>query len=117
MVAPSLDAAREKLAKREGTTDEKKIGCWPDDVLSKEVGEVVEAWAKKNALDGVVWTALGPKFKMVSEVLGHLRGLSDSDCVAWNRAQEYVRKAPRQIDTEWRRRMECELGWTPISDV
>jgi hypothetical protein len=61
MVAPTLDVARTELAKREGT-GVKNIGCWPDEVLPKEVGEVVEAWAKGRALDGVVWTALPPKF-------------------------------------------------------
>jgi hypothetical protein len=123
MVATDLGVARAELAKREGT-DVKNISCWPDEVLPKEVGEVVEAWAKEKALDGVVWTALSPKFNNedcrmpgVDEVLKHLGKLSHSDYAAWNCAQEYVRKAPRQIDTEWRRRMECEFGWTPISEV
>jgi hypothetical protein len=115
MVTPSLDIAREKLAKREGADE---IGCWPDNVLPKELAETVEVWAGEKGLDAVVWTALPPRFDKkdgrmpgVDEVLQHLRGLASEK---WKRAEEYVRRTPVQIDTEYRRRIECELGWTPI---
>jgi hypothetical protein len=86
--------------------------------------KIVDAWACQAGLDGVVWTALKPRFNKkdgcmptIDQVLGYLRGLSHNDHATWNLAQEYVRKAPRQIDTDYRRRMECEFGWTPLSEV
>jgi hypothetical protein len=122
MVVPNLGVARAELAKRENASAE-KIGCWPHKVLPEEVAQVVKAWAEEKGVDGVVWTALPPKLDNkdgrmpgVDEVLEHLRGLS-SDYEKWRRAEEYVRKAPRQIDTEYRRRMECEFGWTPLSEA
>jgi len=123
MVARSLDEATSALAEREMPCkpDTKKVGRWPcapED--ARDFTEIVEAWAKEKGLDGVVWTALPPKFEKengrmpgVDEVLQHLRGLS-SDRQKWRRAEEYVRKAPVQIDTEYRHRIECELGWTPL---
>jgi len=64
-----------------------------------------------------VWTNLPPKFNRADEriptakeVLAYLGKLRDEER---ENAKEYVRRAPRQIDTEYRRAFEKELGWTP----
>jgi len=123
MVANSLDEAISELAEREmpKKPDENRIGRWPcDPAEAKDFTELVEAWACARGLDGVVWTALPPKFDRengrmpgVDEVLEHLHELS-ADYDKWKRAEEYVRRAPLQIDTEYRRRIECEFGWVPL---
>ena len=69
-------------------------------------------------LDAVVWTALKPKFQeeigqipTADEVIAFLKHLPPETKKV---AEEYVRRAPAQVNTEYRRRIENELGWTPI---
>jgi len=75
-------------------------------------------WLEHQQLDAVVWTALPPKFgedKQVpteDEVLGYLRDLRGA---VRENAEQYIRKAPHQIDTNYRRAIEANLGWTVIS--
>ena len=113
-----LEAAAEALRNRE-KTEREYIGRWsrgecsPDSIL-----ELAE-WADERNLDHVVWTALPPQFNgkkgrqpAEEEVVKHLRALPRD---ARERAKQYIRKAPRQIDTPYRRRIEAELHWEPES--
>ena len=114
-----MGAAREALRLREGTLEKnpEHIGGWSigDKPSSSIVG--LDAWAGALSLDGVVWTALPPKFKCVDrtpseeEVVKHLSDLTGPQRKC---AEEYVRRAPRQIDTGYRRRIEAMLHWFPI---
>ena len=78
----------------------------------------VARWAEGRNIDGIVWTALGPKIRgvyqmpSVHEVIDHLRSLQGVECEA---AKEYVRLAPKQIATQYRRQIEDSLGWTPTA--
>ena len=111
-----LKAAREALREREGTSI-KRIGHWsrgehPPDSIPK-----LADWADERNLDHVVWTALLPKFNgedgrqpTVEEVVKHLRELPRT---AREQAEIYIRKAPPQIGTPYRRRIEAELHWEP----
>lgn len=72
-----------------------------------------------NKNDGLVWTNLPAKFDgrdhehpTQEQVLEYLSNLS---CDKRQKAEKYVRMAPRQIDTPYRRAIEAELGWTAIS--
>jgi hypothetical protein len=66
-------------------------------------------------LDAAIWTALGPKFDhrelspSADQVIQYLRRLTGT---ARDNAKQYIERAPRQIDTEYRRRIEADLGWT-----
>jgi hypothetical protein len=69
-------------------------------------------------LDVVVWTNLKAGLRnsrgtlpSASEVLKCLGDLSHTKR---RLAEEYVRKAPSQIDTEYRRLIEKEFGWFPV---
>jgi len=47
----------------------------------------------------------------MDEVVGYLRTREGS---VLEEAEEYVRKAPRQINTVYRRAIEAALGWKPL---
>ncbi len=121
-----LDEAVEALQKREGIAKvdiDKHIGRWTkgrqaaDDEIDDEIVERIEKWGEFLNLDAVIWTNLPPKFKCVSDdvpnaeqvvwYLDHLEGAKRRN------AEHYVRMAPRQIDTDYRRSIEADLGWTP----
>ena len=116
-----LDEAQTALAKREGTGKE-NIGVWKTGTADANTGlqvcQTIGQWATGLALDAVVWTALPPKFKdeqervpTVREVVGHLSNLPHEKR---RNAEEYIRRAPRQIDTDYRRQIEADLHWTPV---
>jgi hypothetical protein len=115
LAVSSLDEARDVLARREGISAKnapRLIGT----LQSSPLPQVV-AWAKAKHLKGVVWTALGPRFPgamgapSCEQVISYLQGL---DSRKRELAEEYIRKAPRQIRTAYRGRIERSLGWTPL---
>ena len=117
MDSDSLEEARERLRLREGRTKPEYIGKWSRGRLSPVSIPGLSEWALARNVDSVVWTALPPRFKGennrqpgVEDVLRHLRGLSGTKRDA---TEEYIRRAPRQIDTAYRRRIEAELQWLP----
>ena len=96
---------------------ERSIGFW-DRSTDGRYGleaEVIAAWAKGKGLSGVVWTSLpcrirGENGLMPSEeeVVSSLRTLEAEERAL---AEEYVRKAPPEVDTAYRRRLVKEFGW------
>ena len=118
--AVSMDDATKALAKRE-ETPKKHIGVWTPD-SRKETGfqQLIGEWAQRMTLDAVVWTALPPRFKKedrapaAQEVISHLSALSGD---TRKRAEEYIRMAPRQIDTDYRRKIESVFHWSPLSKI
>ena len=116
MDSDSLKHAIEQLRLREGTT-KKHIGVWSRKGLCRDSIPGLCEWAHARNIDSVIWTKLPPKPKgkdnrppSVEDVLRHLQALTGT---ARDAAEEYVRRAPRQIDTDYRRRIEAELHWLP----
>lgn len=116
----TLAEAVEDLRIREGPTKNENIGRWDkgQEVDSRFVNvlPVISEWAMRHDLDGVVWTALGPmnpnREPMLAsneELMGYLRSLVANGNEA--AAREYVQRAPTQIETPMRRRIQAELGW------
>ncbi len=117
-----LDKATENLREREKTTSEnvhwyngrtKRIHPSVFAGIKISAKEWLEA---KSKLDAVIWTGLESNWKeqrrtrySTDAALTYLREI---EVVA--KAEEYVRKAPSQIRTRARERIESELGWTPI---
>lgn len=116
--AESLAEARRQLRVREGIPyhHEHHIGCWPSPSAGASQMDEIAQWAVDRGFDGVVWTALPPKFADVEtmpscdEVIEYLRSLPASISSV---AREYITKTPPQISTRYRQRIESELGWTP----
>ncbi len=114
-----LKIALMELAARE-RINEKYMGYWSQDFSSKhEFVEPIGNWASQKGLEAVVWTALPPKFKnnsgKVPSIDNVITFLRDLPYEKRQYAEEYIRKAPRQIDTYYRKIIEKEFHWTPLS--
>lgn len=81
-----------------------------------EVRQSIEKWYRSREIDAVIWTSLKSNFKEKRDkdldqnrVVENLRTLGFE---SKKKAEEYIRKAPEQIQTRIRRKIELELGWT-----
>ena len=117
----NLHQAKENLREREGTVIEKigyvsisdnKRNCQviPDALDS------IRRWAEEKELDAVIWTDLSSNFKERTgmdfnedNIIKYLKNLTGKEL---EEAEKYVRRAPKQVKTRIRRRIEKELGWT-----
>jgi len=122
MTATDLATARESLRVREGVPTSnmaRDIGVWCRGDTSPRLIPNLSEWSQSKRLNAVVYTNLGQNFRRdgqlptAEEVAGYLRNLKG---VIRDQAEEYVRKAPRQINTAYRRAIEAALSWTPPSD-
>ena len=85
-----------------------------------QIRQIIEDWLNAHAsLDAAIWTGLESNWdkKSISplshvEVINYLRLLKHICSHACDRAEEYVRNAPDQVRTPFRREIEAQLGWT-----
>jgi hypothetical protein len=118
MVPTDISTAKEALRVREGLTSKSRlsqIGTWEKcQQASAEIPDL-DTWATARSLAAVIWTALKPQFKdkdrspSAAEVIEYLRMLVGS---GRDNAKQYNERAPRQIDTDYRRQIEAALGWS-----
>ncbi len=122
--AVTVAEARENLRVREGTV-ERFIAALParaDSATSDEaaVMPIIEPWRRRSQLDAVVWTALPPNFEddehsgrplTAENAIRYLLGLPSDQR---RKAEEYIRRAPAQIQTPIRQAIEQRLGWRPV---
>ncbi|MGP0630604.1 hypothetical protein ACTRW9_12940 [Nitrospina sp. 32_T5] len=118
-----IDEAREQLADREGCGIE-HIGVMTaygrtESALPPSLLGILKTWMEEKQLEGLVWTELPCGFKMspgkrptVDEVCAYLEGLIERG--EHENAEEYIRKAPLQIDTPYRRAIADRFGWPPL---
>jgi hypothetical protein len=119
MEMPDLAEAREALRKREDIPENnaaKHIRAWTTGDAAPPLLVGMPEWAESRDIDSVVWTALPPKFDntngrvpTIDEVVLYLSGLTGE---VRDRAERYIRFAPKQIDTAYRRKIESTLQWT-----
>jgi hypothetical protein len=116
MTTNDLNEAKESLKEREGTNDIENIHS----VITIEkpdtpIKTTIQKWLVSKDLNAAIWTGLSYSEKnkrlTIDDVLEHLLKLN---YIKGKQAEEYIRKAPKQIDTEYRRQIEKEFGWTPI---
>lgn len=73
--------------------------------MSPKLKPVLSQWAEGYGLDHVIWTGLPPKFSgtettpIAEQVVDYLKVLTGE---ARDLAEQFVRKAPRQIATQYR---------------
>ncbi|MFL6959446.1 hypothetical protein ACJ7C5_16900 [Nocardiopsis yanglingensis] len=93
------------------------IGFWDreSDTQYGMEADAIAAWGLAQGLDGVVWTNLPCGFKAgrgvlpsIDDVLAHLRRLDET---ALRKAENYVRNAPAEVDTIYRRQLVEHFGW------
>lgn len=110
--------ARESLRQREETSL-REIGVWSAGQQTPPSMDALPKWAGAHDIDEVIWTALPSKFdgkdrnrpssEMVLAYLGALTGTKR------DLAERYIRMTPKQIDTEYRRKIAAQLNWTALS--
>jgi hypothetical protein len=117
----NVDAAKDSLRKRENIPASKlnQIGSWIKNQPQPDLIIELPKWAEAHGVDAVVWTALTAKFNgingqrpNVDEVLNYLGSITGATRDA---AELYIRRAPRQVDTPYRRRIEAKFQWTPLT--
>lgn len=120
MTVKDKEDAVESLKKREETTSKNIHSVFTDDdsKMLSNVQLTVLTWLKLTDCDGAIWTGLyyknneGEENSMSYEyVKNHISSLNYAEAKL---AERYIRKASIQIRTSYRKRLEIELGWTPI---
>lgn len=119
MDATDLNSGREALRQREciPQNSSNRVGNWSVGDAPPELVLDLPQWAEARGIHGVVWTALPPKFAGTEQtptedqILHYLSGLTGAKRDA---AERYIRYAPCQVDTQYRRRIEAALQWTPV---
>ena len=114
--------AAENLRKREGTSKAYIGQLAIGKPSNRDTGsEAVSAWLREQNIEAAVWTTLPPKAPPNSDTpmnaqraVDHINGL-DND--KRQRAEEYVRNTPEQIETKIRKRLREEFDWdnNPLS--
>jgi hypothetical protein len=116
-----VNVAKESLRKRENIPPSKSnhIGFWSRSDAEPALIVELPKWAQAHGVDSVVWTALPSKLNgtdgqrpNVDEVINYLCRLTGA---VRDAAERYIRFAPRQIDTPYRRRIETAFQWTPLT--
>lgn len=119
MSIDNLNEAQESLRERENTPDISNIHKVEvnEDTKDNLKLEIV-SWLKSKKLDAAIWTGLSYNKKYfngerppIERIIDHLKGLKKEKRIC---AEYYIRKAPRQVDTVYRREIEKNFGWTPI---
>ena len=110
-----LSDAKRLLQIREGNVRHRHIGTWEPGVSLTGAASAIADWAEQQHLDGVVWTALPPKWADEDN-----RIPSSDDVVTYLATQDrdsaaavYIRRTPAQIRTRYRTVIEATLGWLP----
>lgn len=118
MDATEVPIARRALRDRENILEKNEatgIGSWSVGQPSPAFIQALPDWAISRGVHHVVWTALRAKFNRKKQtptqdqIVAYLAGLTGAQR---DNAERYVRLAPRQIDTVYRRHIEAALNWT-----
>ncbi len=118
-----IDEAVLDLALREGCP-KKRIGCVVKSNkfdLNNSIQSAIFSWLSINEFDAVIWTDLKSNFLdklgfafSETDALNYLKYLTlDKQIIA----EEYIRKAPLEINTHLRQKIEDELKWYTLKQI
>ena len=115
MDSADLQSARDALQRRENTVAH-QIGSWSrGDANPAGIVELAR-WTESVGIESVIWTALPSRWNdtdgsvpPLGDVVAYLASLTGA---ARDVAERYIRMAPSQIDTTYRRGIQAALGWT-----
>lgn len=81
-----------------------------------EIIKRIEIWMEIQKIDGVVWTDLPSNFENKTKdiltkdnIIKYLKNLKDNEK---EKAEEYIKNTPSQIQTNLRKEIEKSMGWT-----
>lgn len=118
MDATDVAVARKALRERESISEKNEdryVGSWSSGQPAPSLIPGLPEWAESRGVHHVIWTALPPEFNGIKQtptqeqVVQYLSGLTGAQR---DNAERYVRLAPKQIDTAYRRHIEAVLQWT-----
>lgn len=116
MKCTDLSKAKLALCEREGTNVDKIDFCGFGQCSSSGIPGISD-WILSMGLDAAIWTGLKPKFDgsndppSLKQVISYLTSLDGKSRAL---AEQYIRKTPRQVNTEYRRHIQAHFNWTPI---
>ena len=114
MLHSNLDDCINALMTREGTTKENIHYTSVNDTSEDNIKSTIKKWLSEKNIVSAIWTGLSYSKKTnnkrpaLRDIVKHLEQLAGNER---RFAEEYIRNAPRQIDTEYRREIENKLGW------
>lgn len=109
------------LAVREGS-GRKSIGSY--EKAKKEFSDnnfpfrdkIIE-WIDRTDFDAVIWTNLEENWQQKTNYKDRIEYLKSLKGATSTLAEEYIRKTPEQIRTEYRLKIEEQLNWLPILKI
>lgn len=122
----NLEEAVLNLAVREGS-GRNSIGSYDknkDTFSSKFLfKEEIKNWIKNTDFDAVIWTNLGENWNIKNDKGDIIRQIEPERRIEYLKelkgntsaiAEEYIRRTPIEINTDFRKEIEATLNWTPI---
>jgi hypothetical protein len=120
MATDNLQTAINSLKEREEVQNDNLIHfVKATHETNDEIKSIIIDWLKSKKLDAAIWTGLSfskhtnYQQPTIEYVIRHLKSLEGE---AKALAEEYIRKAPKQVDTEYRQKIQSELGWTFLEE-
>lgn len=114
LAVDTLEQACEALRQREQIPPERTDGVGVLVTQGSATGPLTE-WAQQRQIDAVIWTALPPRIEnseglipSIDDAIVYLRELESEKR---EHAYHYLRQAPEQLDTPYRRAIKQQLGW------
>ena len=109
-----FETAFNSILKREGTIAKRIHSIDRESDPNSHIEKTIQSWLIEKKLDAAIWTGLFLNYKIqdrrptAEEIIDHLKSLTEIEFV---KAKEYIMKAPKQIETKYRKEIMKTLNW------